>query len=204
MKKLTLLLTLAAAWNLSPRAGAETFDFKDPKQVNNVVFQTDAPLESINGTATGISGKVDFDPANPASLKGKIIVDAATLHVPNTTMQGHLQSDRWLDVKQFPEITFDALSLANVKTDGDNTTADITGTLTLHGVSKKITAPGVQITFLKDKLKDRFPALQGDLLRIRAKFSVKRSDFNINKGQFEDKVSDVIALDLNIAGQSPH
>ena len=42
-----------------------TFDFKDPKGVNNVVFKTDAPLESINGTATGISGSVTFDPDNP-------------------------------------------------------------------------------------------------------------------------------------------
>ncbi len=34
------------------------FDFKDPKKVNNVVFLLDAPLESINGTATGVSGTV--------------------------------------------------------------------------------------------------------------------------------------------------
>ena len=46
--------------------------------------------------------------------------------------------------------------------------------------------------------------LQGDLLVIRAKFTVKRSDYGINKGQGEDKVSDDIALDLSIAGQSPH
>lgn len=203
MKNLAFFLTILA-WNLAAHAGQQTFDFKDPKQVNNVVFQTDAPLESINGMANGISGKVDFDPANPAGLKGKIIVDASSLRVPNTMMQGHLQSANWLDVKQYPEITFEAVSLANVKTEGDKSTADVTGTLTLHGVSKKITAPGVEITFMKDKLKDRFPALQGDLLRIRAKFSIKRGDFNINKGQMQDKVSDVIALDLNVAGQAPH
>lgn len=203
MKNLAFFLAILA-WNLAAHAGQLTFDFKDPKQVNNVVFQTDAPLESINGTATGISGKVDFDPANPASLKGKIIVDAASLRVPNTMMQGHLQSANWLDVKQFPEITFEAASLANVKTEGDKTTADVTGTMTLHGVSKKITVPGVQITFLKDKLKDRFPQLQGDLLVVRAKFSIKRGDFNINKGKMEDKVSDDIALELKLAGQAPH
>ena len=44
------------------------FDFKDPKGVNNVIFKTDAPLESINGTATGISGKVTFDPDNPGAF----------------------------------------------------------------------------------------------------------------------------------------
>jgi polyisoprenoid-binding protein YceI len=202
MKKFTLLLA-AVSLNLAAFVNAETFDFKDPKGVNNVVFRTDAPLESINGTATGVSGSVEFDPANPGSLKGKIVVDAASLHVPNAMMQGHLQGPMWLDVKQFPEISFEAASVDNVKTEGGKITADITGTMTIKGVSHKITVP-VQLTYLKDKLKDRFPMLQGDLLVIRAKFIVKRSDYGINKGQGEDKVSDDIALDMSIAGQSPH
>ena len=33
------------------------FDFRDPKKVNNVVFLMDAPLEAINGTATGEIGR---------------------------------------------------------------------------------------------------------------------------------------------------
>ena len=56
---------------------------------------------------------------------------------------------------------------------------------------------------LKDKLKARVPNLEGDLLVIRTNFSIKRSDFGINKGMFEDKVADVIDLTLNIAGSAP-
>jgi polyisoprenoid-binding protein YceI len=41
------------------------------------------------------------------------------------------------------------------------------------------------------------------LLVIRASFVIKRSDFGINKGQMEDKVSDEIQLNLSIAGQAP-
>src|SRR5208283_291088 len=151
MKTVTLFLALTGL-NLAALANAETFDFKDPKGVNNVVFRTDAPLESINGTATGISGTVTFDAASPGGLKGKIVVDAASLHVPNAMMQGHLQGAQWLDVTHNPEITFETSSVDNVKTDGNVTTADVTGTFTLHGVSKQITAP-ITITFLKDKLK---------------------------------------------------
>ena len=203
MKTITLFVALTS---LSLAAGAEpeNFDFKDPKGVNNVVFQTDAPLESINGTATEIAGAVNFDPAHPESLKGKIVVKAASLHVPNATMQGHLQGAMWLDVAKYPDITFEALKVENVKTTDNATTADVTGAMTLHGVSKEISAKDVKITFLKDKLSDRYPALKGDLLVIRAKFVIKRSDFGINKGQMEDKVSDEIQLDLKIAGQSPH
>ena len=202
MKTITLFLALTTGVNLAAFADMQNFDFKDPKGVNNVVFRTDAPLESINGTATGITGSVNFDAANPAGLKGKIVVDASSLHVPNSMMQGHLQGAQWLDVKKYPDISFEATSLDNVKTDGGATTADVTGNFTLHGVTKQITVPGVKITFLKDKLKDRFPMLQGDLLVIRASFTIKRSDFDIQKGQEENKVSDEIQLNLSIAGQA--
>ena len=93
-------------------------------------------------------------------------------------------------------------SVANVKTTDNVTTADITGTLTIKGVAKKITTP-VKLTYLKDKLKARFPNLQGDLLVIRTSFTVKRKDFGLNPGQMEEKVSDDIELNLSIAGQSP-
>jgi polyisoprenoid-binding protein YceI len=199
--RLKFLLALFCAAS-SAMAAPLTFDFKDPKGVNNAVFKTDAPLESINGTATGISGTVTFDPEHPAATKGKIVVAATSLHVPNPTMQGHLQSDLWLAAAKYPEISFDVKELKNVKTSGDTTTADATGTFTLKGISKEMTVP-VKLTYLKDKLGQRVPNQKGDLLVIRANFSIKRSDFNVNAGQGEDKVSDTIELTLNIAGASP-
>ena len=106
----------------------------------------------------------------------------------------------WMAAK-YPEITFETKSLANVKTNGDVTTADVTGTFSLHGVSNEITVP-VKFTYLKDKLSARVPNLKGDLLVIRANFAINREDFNINKGQYEDKVSPTINLSLAIAGSS--
>jgi hypothetical protein len=69
-------------------------------------------------------------------------------------------------------------------------------------VSKELTVP-VKLTYLKDKLGERVPNQKGDLLVIRSNFIIKRSDFNINPGQFEDKVSDAIDITLSIAGASP-
>jgi len=174
------------------------FDFKDPKGVNNVVFKTDAPLESINGVATGISGRVAFDPDNPGAVKGKIVVQASSLHLGNPMQKEHLHSDKWLDVAKYPEITFEVESAKNVKTQGNVTTADVTGKFSLHGMTKTITVP-VTMTFLKDKLKAR-TGKDGDLLVIRVSFKIKRSDFGINRGQMEEKVSDDIELNLSIAG----
>jgi polyisoprenoid-binding protein YceI len=200
----TTLGTLVAVTALAGAALAveQTFDFKDPKGVNNATFQIDAPLESTSGSAGGISGAVSFDPDQPAATHGKIVVAAASLHVPNPVMQGHLHGGQWLDVAKYPEITFEATKLTNVKTDSGKIQAEAVGTLTIKGVSKEMTVP-VTLTYLKDKLGLRVPNQKGDLLVIRANFIINRSDFGINPNAPKDKVSDEINLTLSIAGAAP-
>jgi polyisoprenoid-binding protein YceI len=199
--KIICALTLTCIAAAAAAAPIE-FDFKDPKGVNNVVFKTDAPLESINGVATGISGKVTFDPDNPGAVKGKIVVQASSLHLGNPMQKEHLHGDKWLDVAKYPEITFEVESAKNPKTQANATTAEVTGKFGLHGVTKAITVP-VKLTYLKDQLKARIPGKDGDLLVIRTSFKIKRSDFAINPGQGEEKVSDDIELNLSIAGAAP-
>ena len=198
--KFTLLAFMALTG--AALAAPQTFDFKDPKGINNAGFKLDAPLEAINGSASGISGTVTFDPANPGATKGKIVVATASLMLPNPMQKQHMLGDKWLDATKFPEITFESKEFKNVQTAGDTTTADVTGAFMLKGVSKDLTVP-VKLTWLKDKLGERVPNQKGDLLVIRANFTIKRSDFNIMPGQFEDKVSDTIELTLSIAGASP-
>ncbi len=195
----SLMLSLPAIVAL---AEPETFDFKDPKNVNNIIFKLDAPLEGINGNANGISGTVTFDPQSPGATKGKIVVASASLTVPNAMQTTHMHGKMWLDVDHNPEIIFEARELKNVKTDGDKTTADVVGTFTLKGVSKDMTIP-VELSYLKDKLGERLGGQQkGDLLVIRSNFSIKRSEFGIQSGKMENKVSDTINLTLGIAGAS--
>ena len=199
MKKCLATLIIAGGVALVASAAPQSFDFKDPKGVNNVVFKLDAPLEAISGSASGISGTVEFDAANPGATTGKIVIAADSLTVPNSMMQDHMRGNQWLDVAKFKEITFEAKSLKNVKTTGDTTTADASGSFTLHGVTKEITIP-VKLTYLKDKLGQRMPNMQGDLLVIRANFTIKRADYGINPGAPTDKVADEIELTLSIAG----
>ena len=202
MKTKVLSLFTIAALTVAASAAPQTFNFKDPKGVNNAVFKLDAPLEAINGSANGISGTVTFDPADPGATKGKIVIATSSLHLPNPTMKEHMLGNQWLDAEANKEITFEAKSLANVKTTGDNTSADVSGTLTIKGVAKEITAP-VKFTYLKDKLGQRVPNQKGDLLVIRANFAIQRGDFGINPKAPTDKVADTIDLTLSIAGASP-
>jgi polyisoprenoid-binding protein YceI len=180
------------------------FDFKDPKGINNVSFQLDAPLESVSGNASGVSGSVTYDSDSPASLKGKIVVATASMKVPNTMQNGHLLGKDWMDAEKFPEIAFEVEKVENLKPKGNATSADVTGKMTIKGVTKTMTVP-VTLTYLKDKIKDRggFPGKNGDILVVRSEFTVKRGDFGINTGKMEEKVANDIAIKLSLAGFAP-
>lgn len=193
---LALALTATGAF-----AAPKVFDFKDPKGVNNVQFHLDAPLESISGQGTGVTGSVSFDPAVPEATTGRIVLAASSLTVGNPTMLEHLQGTNWLDVAKFPEIVFEVKALRHAVGNAGTVKGDVTGVLTLKGVSKEITVP-VTITHLPDKLGARLnkPDLKGDLLVIRAQFAINRSDFGVQAGQYTDKVSDRIDLTLSVAG----
>jgi polyisoprenoid-binding protein YceI len=203
-KTITTILAGAVLGLASASALPLKFDFKDPKGVNNIVFQLDAPLESINGTGSGISGTVRFDPENPGAIEGVIVLDANSLSVPNSTMQEHLTGPRWLDTANFPEITFEAIAIGNAQTDGDTTIALLEGRLTLKGVTQDIVVP-LKMTFLPGKLKARGGTdKDGDLLVLRSEFTVLRDDFGINAGQNLDKVSDEIEISLSLVGIAPY
>lgn len=198
--RLVLAAALGAA-AFSVQAAPLSFDFKDPKGVNNVQFSLDAPLESITGTGNGISGVVRFDPENPAATRGRIVLDAASLTVGNPMMREHLHGDNWLAVARYPEIVFEATGADNVRTEAGRVVADMSGRLTVKGVTKEIVVP-VSFTYLPDKLGARVgdPSVKGDLLVLRAGFSVNRGEFGIQPGQNTDKVAETIELALSIAG----
>lgn len=203
MKHTIATLTAAAAFAaFNAYATPQTFDLKDPKGVSHVAFLLDAPLETISGTANGVSGTITIDKENPEQISGKIVLATESLHVPNPMMKEHMLGDEWMNVAEFKEITFEPTSLENLKVDGNKATADVKGKMTIKGVTKEITAP-VEVTLLEGRLGERNKGQEGDLLVLRGQFKIKRSDFGINPDAPTDKVADEILLTLNLAGASP-
>ena len=123
MKTKLTILALATLAGMA-LAAPQTFNFKDPKGINNAGFKLDAPLESINGSASGVSGTVTFDPENPGATSGKITVATSSLMVPNPMQRQHMLSDKWLDAAKFPEISFESKEFKNVQTVGDASTRE--------------------------------------------------------------------------------
>ena len=196
----TLVIASAVFASYSASQAAQSFNFQDPKGVNTISFTLDAPLESIGGTTNGVTGDVHFDINKPNSIKGTITVDATSIKVPNPVMLDHLHSEGWINSGKYGEIVFTAESVSNVTKNGDQVTADVTGTFSLHGVSKAVTAP-VKFTYLPGKLKARNGGdADGDLLVMRANFEINRSDFGIKPGQATDKVAEEIAVSFALVG----
>lgn len=206
MKQITsYCLTTAALFvgAITLSAATQDFDFKDPKGVNNVSFQLDAPLESISGNAKGVSGIVSFDPNNPDAVSGTITVATKSLTATNDKLQEHMLGDGWLDAESYPKITLSAKSISKVEPTDDGFEAHVTGDFTLKGVTKEITVP-VSFTYLPDMLGARSNgAAEGDLLVIRSTFSINRSEYGIKPGENTNKVAEEIEIRLAIAGAAP-
>ena len=187
----------------SVRAAGTEFDFKDPKGVNSISFTLASLVEPFTGVASGITGKVTFDPADPKATKGVIAVEAKSLHLEHKGMKETLHGADWLDVQKNPKIEFAIKKVTDYRSAGDNVfDLTIVGDLTCKGVTKELTVP-VKATYLPGKLGERSSKLTGDLLLLRANFAMKRKDFGIKPDVPDKVVAEEIQLRVSIAGVSP-
>lgn len=184
---------------------SQTFDFHDPKGVNSVSIIIDAPLEPVRGHATGVSGTVVFDPANPAKSTGNIAVSTAKLQLASADMTTAMLQDWCLDSAKFPTIQFEIKKVRDVKkvNDGEwNATVD--GTFTVKGVSKPMTVKASAM-LLPNKIKDRggMEGKQGDLLQIKSKFSFNRLDYGVAPDLSTNLIGNKIDIDVAVIGVCP-
>jgi polyisoprenoid-binding protein YceI len=199
-----IILLVVGGLFFDARAENLSFDFRDPRGVSQIAFSLDAPLETINGTAKGITGVITVDPDDLSTAKGKVVVATKSLVVPNPIMRMQLLSKDWLNARSNPEISFEIKEVRRAtKKSSDASEVEVTGTFTLNQVSKQIVTKA-DVIYLPGKLAETTNnKTHGDLLVVRANFKIRRSDFGIRSGEFLDKVADEIALSVNIIGSAP-
>ncbi|PKL83266.1 MAG: hypothetical protein CVV24_05910 [Ignavibacteriae bacterium HGW-Ignavibacteriae-3] len=182
--------------------GNQTFYFEDKGGRNQATFFSTTPLEDINGTANGIGGSVTFDVANFAkSLKGTITIQVASMNSGIELRNRHLQSPNWLDAAKYPEISFQIKSVTELKQIADNRLGfKILGDFTLHGVTKEVTADA-DVTYL-DESEQTQKRAPGDLLGVRAKFSINLSEYGVDNAVIGNKVSEKIEVGVNLVGSN--
>ncbi|QEY60819.1 YceI family protein [Metapseudomonas lalkuanensis] len=88
----------------------------------------------IYGTFKDFDGTFSFDEKNPEASKIKVTLKTASVDTNHAERDKHIKSGDFLNVSKNPTATFESTA---VKSTGQGT-ADVTGNLTLNGVTKPV------------------------------------------------------------------
>ncbi len=180
-------------------ATVKDFDFKDPKGVNTMTFVLDSELEPFAGYAAGITGTVSFDPEKPEAISGSLRVESKSLTMTNPKMTEVLHGADWLDVQKHAAITFEFKKVEKFKSENGQLEFVAVGPFTCKGITRELRIP-VRASYLAGKLGQRLRGAKGDLLVLRASFSIDRKDFDIKRDFGPEVVAEEIQIRANIVG----
>jgi polyisoprenoid-binding protein YceI len=94
-------------------------------------------VAKTSGRFVKFTGAVKVDPKDIAKSSVEVSIDAASINTDNEARDKHLRSADFFDVEKFPTITFKSTAVKEV----EKGKLQITGDLTMHGVTKSITFP---------------------------------------------------------------
>ena len=175
MKNATRVSAIAAVCMAVPaisQADATTFQVRNDGK-SRVTFVSDAPLETMTGKSSKVTGSVTLDPADISKTQGSFKVPVLSLRTDNDLRDEHLQGDGWLDAKKNPNIHFEIAEVILGKKDSrelkkdKNTKVQVKGKFTAHGITKPVIARGTV------KWSD-------GSLHIKAEFTVTLEDHSIS------------------------
>src|ERR1700737_1736600 len=184
VKPLTLVVALISAFVLSANA-ADTF--KVDSVHSFVVFSVPPPgIANTYGRFNDITGTVVFDKDNPAKSSVELSVPIESLDTHNSIRDRSLKSPDFFNAKQFPTMTF-----KSTKVEGSGDTLEVSGDLTIRGVTKPLT-----VDFKKGgEGKGVFGEMGGG---GETSFTIKQSDFGMNFQQ--GAVGDEVTIILSVEG----
>ncbi len=136
------LAAAAIALSVSMPAFAETYVIDTDGAHASINFRTShLGFSFLTGRFDTFTGQFWFDPDNPEDGKVEIEIDTASLNSNHAERDNHLRGDDFFAASSYPKATF--VSTGITKT-GDNT-AEITGDLTIRGVTKPVTIDATYI-----------------------------------------------------------
>ena len=126
-------------------------------------------ISSTKGRFSGVSGTINYDPANLAASSVNVEIDANTVDTRDEKRDGHLRSADFFDVEKFPTLTFVSES---VTPKGDDE-FEMLGDLMIKGVTREVT--------LKGEINGTGTSPWGtEVASFSAETSIDRKDFGLN------------------------
>ncbi len=123
---------------------------------------------SVHGRFNETSGTVQYDAADPAACSVQIEVKAASVDTGVAKRDDHLRSPDFLNVAQFPTISFKSTAVKKV----DGAHVEVTGDLTIHGTTKSVTVTMTVGGPKEDPWKKQRMGFEGT-------FTIKRADYGV-------------------------
>lgn len=205
VSRIALLASLVAVscTAQSALAGALKFEVNDPKGRDNVTFNSNAPIEVINGHTSKVTGSVSIDDSldlKKLPISAEFDVDLASIDTGIALRNEHMR-DNFLETGKFPKATFKLKSIASGATvlkDKQKVHVEANGDFTVHGktVQKKIP---VDITYFKLCPSTASKFENCDLLQINATFPVAFKDHDIKRPEIVfQKLADTVYVTVNV------
>ncbi len=123
------------------------------------------------GDFAGVSGTLSLDPKHPAAAQLDVSLPVASVSSVNSKLDDELKGADWLDTAQFPTATFVSRKVTPTGTGH----ADVTGDLTLHGVTKPLV---LHVTFNASGIN---PMDKAYTAGFEAHGTIQRSAFGVAK-----------------------
>jgi polyisoprenoid-binding protein YceI len=151
-------------------------------------FEIRHMMSKVSGKFDDLAATVNIDPANPPASSVSFTMKAASVNTGNEGRDKDLRSSNFFDIEKTPEITFKSTA---IKATSNKNIYDVTGDLTMHGVTKHIVLPVEVLGFGKDPWG-----------KTRGGFSVKttlnRKDYGINWNKALDEGGFLLGDDVDV------
>ena len=127
-----------------------------------------AMVTKVRGAFNEFEGTATLDGANPASSRAQVTINAASIDTRNAQRDEHLRSNDFLAMADYPQITFTSTGARQV----DDTTFELTGDLTIKGVTNPVTIPFTFEGAAKDPFGNQRVGFEGSV-------TINRKDYGI-------------------------
>jgi len=127
-------MTTASAPALTELTGTYTVD---PAHTRIGFVARHAMVTKVRGAFNEFTGTAVLDGANPEKSTVQVTIQAASIDTRNAQRDGHLRGNDFLAMEEYPQITFVS---TGVRQSGEST-FEVTGDLTIKGVTNQITIP---------------------------------------------------------------
>jgi polyisoprenoid-binding protein YceI len=96
-----------------------------------------AMVTKVRGAFNEFEGTAVLDGTDPSKSSATVTIKAASIDTRNADRDAHLRGNDFFSMDEFPEITFVSTSVEQV----DPATYNVTGDLTIKGITKPVTIP---------------------------------------------------------------